>query len=162
MEASALTAAERERFWSKVDRSGGPDACWPWKASTNGVGYGQFVARQCHFLAHRLAFELVVGPVSSGLFVLHSCDHRPCCNPAHLRPGTPAENTGDMMARGRRRGGSRPGEGNKEAKLTAAQVEQIRERYARGGVSQDALAVEFGVGQTQIWRIVNGVSWRAA
>jgi predicted transcriptional regulator len=53
------------------------------------------------------------------------------------------------------------GERNSQAKLTASKVGDIRARYAAGAVSQDALAVEFGVSQAQIWNIVRGRSWPA-
>lgn len=45
-----------KRFWRKVDKSGGPDACWPWLASTHPGGYGQFYdARNKPIYAHRFA-----------------------------------------------------------------------------------------------------------
>jgi len=49
---------------------------------------------------------------------------------------------------------------NGQARLTEAQVGEIRRRYAEGGVSQDALAAEFSVSQAQIWNIVRGRSWQ--
>jgi hypothetical protein len=97
-----------ERFWAKVDRSGGPDACWPWLASIGTSGYGQFAIgrRDAHTMrgAHTVAYELDRGhpPPPDRPYVLHSCDNPPCCNPGHLSEGTQAENLADMRAKGRR------------------------------------------------------------
>lgn len=89
------------RFWAKVDRSGGPDACWPWTGPRNGDGYGQTTVGGRTVGAHRVAYARANGEIPDGLSVLHDCDNRPCCNPAHLRVGTQAENISDMYSRGR-------------------------------------------------------------
>lgn len=85
-----------DRFWSKVDRRG-PDECWPWTAGQNGYGYGYFnvdVTRAGHrcAAAHRVAYELLIGPIPDGLTLDHLCLNKLCVNPAHLEPVTLAEN----------------------------------------------------------------------
>lgn len=79
-------------FWSKVDKSGGPDACWPWTGHIAPSGYG--VHSQAR--AHRVAFECISGPIPAEITIDHlchqpeeceggdDCPHRRCCNPAHL------------------------------------------------------------------------------
>lgn len=90
-----------ERFWSKVDRSGGPDSCWPWLAGRMRAGYGNFWMDGHEKLAHRVAWELTNGPIPIGLCVLHRCDNAPCQNPIHLWLGTKADNSRDMVSKGR-------------------------------------------------------------
>lgn len=79
-----------ERFWSKVDRRG-PDTCWPWLASIAYNGYGRFGIHSqggTMTTAHRVAYELAVGPIPAGLVVDHLCGNRACCNPSHLQAVT--------------------------------------------------------------------------
>ncbi len=90
-----------ERFWSFVDKSAGPDACWPWTGSRL-KGYGAFRRYGNRRVATRIAWEYVTGaPPPDDLVIMHSCDNPPCCNPAHLKPGTDAENVADCIAKGR-------------------------------------------------------------
>lgn len=92
------------RFWAKVDKSGGPLACWPWLGSLAGYGYGRIWHRGRHVPAHRFAYELLVGPIPEGMEIDHvkerGCTRRNCVNPAHLEPVTRRVNTlrGDSFA----------------------------------------------------------------
>jgi hypothetical protein len=87
-----------DRFWSKVDDSGSR-GCWEWLAAKERTGYGTFFCR--HVIgrgtaiperAHRVAYELLVGPIQAGLTLDHLCRNRGCVNPAHLEPVTRGEN----------------------------------------------------------------------
>lgn len=83
-----------DRLWEKVDRSCGANACWPFTGSLT-RGYGKLGIGHRHegtALAHRLAYELLIGPIPAGHELDHTCRNTACCNPAHLEPVTGEEN----------------------------------------------------------------------
>lgn len=97
-----------ERLWARVDKSPGqgPDGdCWEWRGYVHPTGYGQLAENSAgrNINSNRAAYMVSKGPIADGLWVLHTCDNRLCCNPDHLWLGTPKQNTHDMMAKGRRR-----------------------------------------------------------
>lgn len=71
------------RFWSRVNKDG-PNGCWEWTGPREPFGYG----RVSSLRAHRIAYELLVGPIPVGLTLDHLCRNPPCVNPAHLEPVT--------------------------------------------------------------------------
>lgn len=94
LDPDCITPRLIARFWTKVDRSGGPDECWPWTASTYRNGYGQFgIGRAKVFCSHRIAWELTHGPIPDTLTVDHLCKNRLCQNPAHMEIVTRGENS---------------------------------------------------------------------
>jgi len=87
-----------ERFWEKVERFG-EDGCWFWLGSLNALGYGQFFSGKYSSSgyaiparSHRLAYELLIGPIPEGQLLDHLCRNPSCVNPAHLEPVSPAVN----------------------------------------------------------------------
>lgn len=80
-----------ERFWAKVEQT---DNCWLWTAYIDRGGYGRFAAvPQTPVLAHRYAYELMVGPIPDGMSLDHLCRVRRCVNPEHLEPVPQIVNT---------------------------------------------------------------------
>lgn len=78
--------------------------CWLWRGYTNNKGYGLLSKGgrgTSMSLAHRISWEIHFGPIPDDLWCLHKCDTPLCCNPYHLFLGTAAENTADMLAKGR-------------------------------------------------------------
>lgn len=138
-------------FWEQLTPQG---QCLVWGGSVDGGGYGTINVEGRSVKAHRLAYELAVGPIPTGMCVLHSCDNPPCSNPAHLRVGDHSDNIDDAYRRHRRR---RPkGSLNGRAVLTDADTESIRKTYAAGGVRQADLASRFGVSQSRVSAIIRG------
>ena len=149
------------RFWSKVDMRG-PDECWDWKESlTHGnTGYGRFkVASYVTLHSSRVAWSLANKREPGELIVRHKCDRPRCCNPAHLEIGTIADNSRDMVLRGRARNGCLGGVRNPRAKLTEAQVADIVLRLRRGENNKQ-IARHHPIGHALVSRIRLGLSWR--
>lgn len=94
------------RFWSKVDKCGplplwAPflGRCWLWTGAPTNQGYGHLKIRGLWVKAHRLAYEMLVGPVPDGLELDHLCRVRLCVRPSHLEPVTHAENVARAPSR---------------------------------------------------------------
>lgn len=114
-----------ENFYSKimVDPNSG---CWLWTAALDVGGYGVFGIGQKLARAHRFAWEMISGPIPSGLCALHKCDIRACCNPDHIFIGTRQDNSTDMVLKGRHRPVFIKGEDSASARLNTEQVLAIR------------------------------------
>lgn len=170
------------------DRHLKPDAdtgCWIWTGGKDRKGYGSLsLPGHRRWRAHRLAYVEAFGPIPQGTFVCHRCDNPPCCNPAHLFIGTPAENSADMVRKGRstwgdrnpsrlypervRRGDQHPlrlhperhvrGEGHPQAKMTDELVLAIRRAYQAGATQAD-LCRTFCVSSGRMSHLVRGTSW---
>ena len=146
-----------DRFWAKVEKT---DCCWFWRASIRVSGYGQFAVRHDQIiLAHRFAYSITKGEIPAGLSVCHTCDVRHCVNPDHLWLGTIADNSADMVRKGRHRNGGKndphPGETHPNAKLTTEQIQTIRSLHAAGVQNQRQLGRMFSVTAAHIIKFVN-------
>lgn len=163
-----------ERFWDKVPRPDDLNSCWIWEAGTMPKGYGLFRLNGSNKLAHRVMYRLMIGPIPEGMFVCHNCpfgDNPSCVNPRHFFLGTAAQNQQDMKNKGRSTLGEKHwtrfhperaarGERNGSTKITEEMVFQIRSLYEKGELAQWQIGEMFGIGQTQVSRIIRGTRWK--
>lgn len=158
-----------ENFWAKV-RVGAASECWEWQGARTSSGYGNLSWGGASVQAHRVAYFLARGGISLATdfrrdgvakrykeFVLHKCDNRACCNPAHLFLGSMRVNLLDAYAKGRKK---QPRSQHVNAKLTAQQVVEIRQKYADGLSTQQQLAAEYGVSQRAVSLVVRRETYK--
>lgn len=86
-----------DRLWSRVVKH--PGGCWEWTGGANErdgsygrIHHGSDQPKK-RYLVHRLAYELLVGPIPAGMTLDHLCRNSRCVNPDHLEPVTLAENS---------------------------------------------------------------------
>jgi len=84
-----LRIKDAERVLAQLDMNGD---CWKWTGSLNPDGYGVFYLGSERVTAHRWFYELIVGPIPTGLVIDHLCRNRACSRPSHLEPVTAKEN----------------------------------------------------------------------
>ncbi len=180
-----LTPEQSSYFWSRVLRPS-ETSCWEWTGGKCGSGYGvvTFGPRigripRLAIMTHRLSFILANGEITRSVLVLHKCDNKLCCNPAHLYAGNHSQNMRDAMDRGQharcyphemtntgdnhwsRRHPERVPVGSQSStpKLTEEQVRIIRSRYSTG-VQGKLIAAEYGIDPSTVSSIVNGKTWK--
>lgn len=156
----------RERFLARVDRSNSV-GCWLWPGAINNHGYGRvFLPGRAEMYAHRYAWGLAFGAVPDGLRVLHHCDNPPCVKTepdelfprGHLFLGTQAENLADCITKGRARRNPLRGSRSPTAKLTEADVVEMR-RLVAAGEPRRSVSAAFGVSESLLEKIVLRVRW---
>lgn len=132
--------------------------CAEWQGAISPTGYGKTKFRGVSLDAHRAMWYAANGSIPAGLFVMHSCDNRKCVSLAHLSLGTPSDNMQDASRKGRILSTAPIGEASPKAKLTTAQVVEIRRRL-EAGEPGTSIAQDFPVDRSAISKIKRGVSW---
>lgn len=129
------------KFWEKVDRRG-PNDCWPWTGNRNRSGYGRHYRNKTEFFqSHRFSYELHHQvKLDPSVFVCHRCDNPPCCNPAHLWLGTPADNVADCIAKGRNSRGPEHAEKCRRTREARANMQRLAEKAM--GISSDRVGTD--------------------
>jgi hypothetical protein len=139
-----------QRFFKYFVR-GAPDECWNWTGAKREFGYGQIRRGEKSVRAHRASYEMFVGEIPDGLYVLHHCDNPACVNPAHLFLGTHQDNMNDMCDKGRI-----------ARVLTIEKAREIKQLIADGKMSKTEIARLYNVGYSLINDIAKGKKWKRA
>lgn len=139
-----------QRFWNKVHKLPGDDACWIWQASLNSGGYGQFRFDGKVRRAHQVSWKLEKGQWAP--YLCHTCDTPACVNPAHLYEGDNQGNMDDKYKRGR---------SNHRTKYSNHLVRRIRRMYAVG-FSSTYIIEQLQLPNSTVHNILNGNTRRSA
>ena len=144
-------------FWSYVRKT---DACWTWFGYTR-KGYGWFRRTRERHTAHRLSYQLLVGPIPTGLLVCHRCDNRQCVRPDHLFLGTHKDNMRDMRLKGRSKHSfwgrnTATGSKNNRAKLGELDVVAIR----ASAMTNREIADAYGLDISTVYDLRVGHTWK--
>ena len=139
----ATASACNARFWKHVQKT---HRCWLWTSQVgNPDGYGRFSVCNRPVLAHRFAYETLVGPIPAGKEIDHLCRVRRCVKPSHLQVVSTFEN-------------QRRGIGVRGFRLTERQVRFIRQHVGRFGIAK--LAKHFGCSITSVSLLVRRETWK--
>lgn len=164
-----LWIPETAYFWERVNTAGPvaagmEDGCWVWCGGRLTSGYGiisppnSLRATHAAAVTHRVAWQLVNGPIPPGKLVLHRCDVRACCRPSHLFLGDDKANMDDKYRKGR--GHHARGERAAKAKLTETAVLDIRaERAKTPPTPLKELAARHGVSLVAVSYAAAGKTW---
>lgn len=132
----------KKRFLGYIQKT---PTCWLWTGAVNNHGYGNFNVNHKTTLSTRISYELHIGKIPEGLWVLHHCDNPPCVKPAHLYAGTPSDNIQDAYRRNRI---------HHKKKISDTQVQWIRSNFDWKRGTLKHLAKKFSVSYSLISSIV--------
>lgn len=139
---------------SEPDQNG----CINWLGNKDKLGYGRIVVNKRLQLVHRFSYFMYYGKYPDNN-ACHICDNPSCVNPLHLFDGTHYDNVHDKIKKGRALPGDHSGEKNGRAKLTKELINQIRAEKIETDITNKALAIKYGIGQSQMGRIINNIQW---
>lgn len=147
-----LTDRSIAYFWSNMYKR--EDGCWVWRCRPTSGGYGNYQPKRgVNIPTHRLAWMLTHDDPGNES-VLHTCDNRLCCNPAHLFLGTQQENMTDKVAKGRQA----QGRGHGMSTITDVQIDKVKSLVGQG-YSSPYIRKVTGVSESNIKRIRRGEHW---
>lgn len=145
-----FTADADRWLWGNITQTS-DGSCWLWGGTPHHSGYGTVKWNGIQTTPHRVAYILTYGLPRKD--VLHRCGNRLCCNPSHLYDGDDIQNAADRKAHGRTH--QPVGEANSMAKLTRAQVDEIR--ASKDPIS--TLVERYGVSKSHVYRLRRGDRW---
>lgn len=137
----------KERLMEKMTPA--PNGCWEWTGGMRADGYGLVWFEGKAQRAHRIAYQVLKGPLDTKDVLCHKCDNRKCINPDHIFIGSRADNVRDAASKNR----MPHGKSHWNATLSDAQIAMIR---SIEGVTYTEIARQFGVAQSTVSRLRSG------
>lgn len=142
-----------QNFWKSVHKT---ESCWVWNGVRNNSGYGSISDGHGILVgAHRLSWIIHFGQIPEGLYICHKCDTPYCVNPSHLFTATASDNMLDKIMKGR----DFVDNAYRNSKLTFKEVNDIRNLYAEGKITQKELSEKYRVCRSNISYVLKGKSW---
>ncbi len=148
------TRSLEQHFWDNVGKKT-PSGCVLWIGKPDSKGYARVHVGKKSYLASRVSYQLMIGPIPDGLCVLHHCDNPMCINPMHFFLGTRADNNSDKLAKGRQSKGA----DIFLTKLTEDQVREIRQNAA-DGIRTGLICAKFDVSPSHVRAVVRRKVWK--
>lgn len=146
-------------FWRYVEQQ--PNGCWKWIGGTNTQSYGRFWNGRRKVLAHRYAYEALVGDIPDGMLICHRCDNPNCVNPDHMFIGTMQDNMDDAKAKGHLKGRPRkfhpvrePRRPGRKSLVPPEVITQIVSKFNGTWGQKTELADEFGLSPQMVQYIL--------
>ncbi len=138
-----------------IDAETTPTGCTECTCGSFTSGYGCVRVGTKVFIAHRVVWTVVKGPIPRNLWLLHRCDNRKCINVDHLFLGTPTDNNADCILKKRFVAGRHP-----RVKQDPEIVREIRSLWSTGWWEQSAIGELFDIDQSSVSRVVNHQQWK--
>ena len=137
--------------------------CFVWAGATTKrrMGYGRIMIANKAWCVHRVVWTVLVGEIQEQKIIMHSCDNPLCCNVAHMSVGDQTENVKDMIRKKRKVTNTTKGSSSVNAKINEDDAKWIIENHKRFDpvYGTSPLANRFGIGASQVSRIVSGKRW---
>jgi hypothetical protein len=148
-----------ERFFNRIDFKY-IDDCWNWLGPQQPIkngNYGRISINYEEYKTHRLMYYLIYDSFDPEMWILHSCDNPPCCNPNHLRIGTPADNSKDMVLKNRQAQGSKI----PQSKLNENIICNILDDVLIGNLTSiKQIMKKYNISQSAAYHIFDGIHWK--
>jgi hypothetical protein len=143
-----ILASDINRLWKKVNILG-PDDCWDWFGALSGRGYGVISVDYRTLGTHTFSWMIDnnTNKVPYGMYILHRCDNRKCCNPKHIYCGTPSDNACDREERNPKK----PYQDASKSKLFSHEILELRKLT---GMTQEEKARKYNIDQTSVSKIL--------
>lgn len=145
-----MNTKQLHNFLRKIQEH--PNGCWLWQGSKNPDGYGRFNLNGHTLMAHKILYELIIGPIPAGLYLLHKCDTPNCVHPLHTFPGTQKVNMQDAVQKRRIAFGERVG----CAKLSDREGREVRDLAKCGLFMQKDIAEWYTIHPSTVANIKRG------